>query len=137
MLLWKFWSLLCKFHHSTNPFLHVVYCSVFHLAAFFMLHIIGLSLFFNAFQHRACYPSSCVSSLLSISPYLAKSSSYLLPIFSWYEKASAEFDSCGWLQSVALWQLTLSYYIYMKMQMYLERLYRLICHSLYSSSTLS
>ena len=43
------------------PFLHVFYCFVFPLATFFILCVIGLSLFFNAFPHPAYLPSLCVS----------------------------------------------------------------------------
>ena len=52
------------------PFLHVCCCSVFLLVPLFILHAIGLSLFFNAFWHQACLSSLLVSLLLNASPFL-------------------------------------------------------------------
>ena len=55
----KFWSLLYKFHHSTNLFLHVVYSSIFCLVAFFMLLLCWTQS--SAFSHQASLPSQYVS----------------------------------------------------------------------------
>ena len=51
-------------------FHYIVYCSVYCLAAFFILCAIGLSLFFSTFWQWVCLPSLCMFLLLSVSPFL-------------------------------------------------------------------
>ena len=108
-LLQKFWSLLHKFHHSPNPFLHVVYFSVFSLAAFFILHTVGLGLFFNAFWHQACLLSSHVSLLQGIPPFL----NLHCICYLWHKNSTIEFDPYGWLQRCYFVAIN-TYCMYMK-----------------------
>ena len=112
-------------------FLHVIYCSVFCLVAFFILSTIGLSLFFNAFQHWALLPSLRVSLLLGVFSFL---NFYHICYYSFVGiKATTKLDPCGWPQRRCFVVTN----IWLKMQTYSEKLYRLIFHSLYDSSTLS
>ena len=96
-------------------FLHVVYCSVFRLAALFILHAIEFSVFFNTLWHWACLPSSCVSLylILSVCPTL----SYSLPFISWHKKATTVFDLGGWLHRCCFVVIN-TYSIYVKTQMH-------------------
>ena len=55
------------------------------LAAFFVLHIIGL--FFNALSMHACLATLCVPLVPGVSVSTSKSSSYyLLPFLSWHKR---------------------------------------------------
>ena len=98
-------------------FLHVVYCSVVYLVAFFILSTMGLSFFFNAFQHWALLPSSRVYLLLGVFPFLV-----FVTILFLTKKATMKLDWCGWPQKCRFVITT----IWMKMQTYSEKLYRLI-----------
>ena len=65
--------------------------------ALFSLHAITLSLFFNAFQHQASLPSSCMYLLLGNSLFLNLHRIHYNS-FNWFKMATTEFDLCRWLQ---------------------------------------
>ena len=115
----EIWSLLYKFHHLTNLFLHAVYCSIFCLVAFFMFCSVGLSLFFNAFWHQACLPSLHVSLL----PFLNLHCSHNLSLLD--IKRLKKFDPCGCLQSVCFVVIN-TYFVYVKTVTYPKWLYSVI-----------
>ena len=124
--LWKFCSLLCKLHHSTNHFSSCCPLLHFHLAAFFIFCTIGLSLFFSSSWHRACFHSSRMSLLLT--PFLnLHYIHYHSFLGSWHKRATAELDLSRWLQKCCFVIIN-TYCIYVKMQTYPERSYRLIFH---------
>ena len=49
----------------------MLYALFFPLVTFFILCAIRLSLLFNAFWHWACLPSSCMSLLLGVPPFVS------------------------------------------------------------------
>ena len=73
--------------------------AMFSIVTFLILYTIGLSLLalFNAFWHQTCLPSSCMSFVTGCIS-IFKSLSYLLPFFSWHNRATTEFNPCRWLQ---------------------------------------
>ena len=85
---------------------------------------LGSSLFFNILQHQTCLPSLQASLLLGASPFVNLCCCICYHSFLGI-KMLQEFHLCESLQRYHFVVIN-TYWIYVKMQTYLDRLYRLI-----------
>ena len=126
-------------HHSGNSghcfalFLHVVHCC-FLLSGLLHPSLYWTCLFFNTFQHQAYVPSSQVSLLLVVYPFL---NLHHIHYQSFLDIKGHKSSVHIQMTKTCCFMIINTYCVYMKMQTYPKSLYGLIYHSLYGSLTLS